>query len=105
MSFAFIAATVIWSGNISQFFGLESAGLLLAFLIGAGLAFGSFFLSFVVLDAVFSGWEKSRKCPKCGGDLEAVAGGFIDGGAPSLQELLLYAIVILVPLGLALLIR
>jgi len=100
-----IMATTIWAGNISQFFDLTSKTFLFVFPIGAVLAFASFFLAYVLLQRAFSGWEKSRTCPSCGGDLEGVGGGFLDGGTPSLQEILLYAIVIMVPLGLALLIK
>ncbi len=100
-----IMATTIWARNISQFFDLSPRASLFVFPIGLVLAIGSFILTFMLLQEAFSGWEKSRKCPDCGGDLEGVGGGFLDGGTPSLQELLLYAIVVGVPLGLALLIN
>jgi len=100
----FVAAA-IWAGNISEFFDLSSRGLLIAFPIGVALAIGSFLLTFVLLQRAFSGWEESGKCPGCGGALKGVGGGFLDGATPSRQEVLLYAIVVVVPLGLALLIR
>jgi len=104
MLIVIITSTVIWAGNISRFFMLKSVGVLLAILLGFVLTIGVFFLAFVLLQNVFSPWAKQKKCPECGGKLEAKGGGFTDGSVPGLQELLLYIIVIVLPLGAALLI-
>ena len=101
----FIISAVIWAGNISEFFKLESGGRLVAIFVGFIVAFGIFFLVFVCLQKIFSGWEKDNKCPRCGEKLESTGGGFIDGGIPGLQEILIYIIVIALPGGLALLMR
>ena len=100
----FIISSIAWAANISELFKLEALGLLLAFFIGLALAFLNFFLAFVLLEKFFSSWEKSKKCPQCGADLESTGGGFVDGAIPGLQELLLYVIVSGAPLGLALMI-
>ena len=98
MLIVIIASTTLWAGNIAEFFKLRSIGLLLAFLFGFVLTIGTFFLTFVLLQNVFSPWIKRMKCPECGGNLEGTGGGFVDGVTPGLQELLLYIIVIILPL-------
>ena len=104
MLIVIITSTVIWAGNISEFFKLKSIWLLLALLLGFVLTIGIFFLTFLLLQNAFVPWAKRMKCPECGGDLESTGGGFIDGVNPGLQELLLYIIVTVLPLGITLLI-
>jgi hypothetical protein len=70
----------------------------LALGVGLALGIGSYFLSFEILQMAMTNWARTKKCPICGGKLKGVAGGFVDGGIPSLQEVLAYAIVIGLPL-------
>ena len=40
-------------------------------------------------------------CPSCGGKLEALQGGFYDGGLPCRMELIIYLVTIMLPASLA----
>ena len=104
MLIVIIIATSLWAENIAEFFKLKSIGLLLALVSGFLLAVAIFVLTFVLLQKAFYPWKKRLKCSECGGKLEGKSGGFIDGAAPGFQELLLYVIVIILPLGITLLI-
>lgn len=72
---------------------------ILAVAIGFVLAFGSFFMIFQLLQIFMTNWVRTKVCPKCGAKLKGIAGGCVDGGIPSLQEIFLYGIMIILPMA------
>lgn len=95
-----IAVVVIFSG---AFWG-DAIFLLIAIrwiacFLGFFLGFATFLCSLLALDRFMKRKFSDRVCPKCGGELEAMGGGFYDGGGPDRLELLAYAVTILIAFG------
>lgn len=93
MIFVVAVACIFWVRTVSLVLPIPW----MAFLIGLVLAVGVFLGTYVLLDRVYTKQLRQRICPACGAKLTPSGGGFVDGGAPTARELLLYAISIAVP--------
>jgi hypothetical protein len=86
---------IIWSESLAAWIDIPWLAYPLGFLLGPV----SLYLVFAALDRLMTAKLRQRICPRCGGELEGVGGGFIDGGRPGAVELLTYALSLLAALG------
>jgi len=85
---------IIWSESLAAWIDIPWLAPM-GFLLGPV----SLYLVFAALDRLMTVKLRQRICPRCGGELEGVGGGFIDGGRPGAVELLTYALSLLAALG------
>ncbi|MCB0333100.1 MAG: hypothetical protein KDD55_06345 [Bdellovibrionales bacterium] len=96
--FVVIASSVIWMKFFDDLTSWSFLSLLVGLLFGIGTFLGAFSLVSYLSDRTI----QSGKCPQCGTELFAAGGGFIDGGAPSAMELIIYLLSLALPLVFAL---
>jgi hypothetical protein len=96
MLLVIFAATVCWA----QVFTRLLTNRLLIFVLAVAFAIGMLLGLIAVQQHRNSRWQRNKTCPDCGARLEAAGGGFVDGAAPGLQELFIYAMTIAVPAAL-----
>lgn len=70
---------------------------LLALIIALITNLSSFLLTFYFTDKIMCHKFNKNICPLCDGKLEAIQGGFYDGGLPTRIELIIYIITLLIP--------
>lgn len=89
-----VVASAFWTEALLAVLSGTWAAYLLALVISAL----SIPLAHLLVTKLTLSWTSSNTCPSCGAQLKPIGGGFIDGGPPSIQELIVYLTVIVVPL-------
>jgi len=92
---------VSWAQVINQF--ISNRGLV--FVIALIAATGSLVGLFALQQNSNSRWQRNKICSRCGGQSKAVGGGNFDGAMPGPCELSIYAITVVVPVALWLIIE
>ena len=64
--------------------------------LGFVVAFFTLWGIYVVVDLLTTSNLRSKRCPKCSGELKIVGGGFYDGITPNPWELLVYSLTVAV---------
>jgi hypothetical protein len=90
MGFTSAVAGAFWARVIRQtsfdHWSMNVVGFVIAFMTLWGI--------YSILDRLTTSNLRSKRCPKCGGELNIVGGGFYDGIIPDPWELLVYLLTI-----------
>ncbi len=95
IGFTCVVAGGFWSRiirrSIVDHWTMNVLGFVVAFLTLWGI--------YIVVDVLTTSNLRSKRCPKCSGELKIVGGGFYDGITPNPWELLVYLLTIAVAYG------
>ncbi len=90
MGFTCAVAGAFWARVIRQtsfdHWSMNVVGFVIAFMTLWGI--------YSIVDRLTTSNLRSKRCPKCGGELRIVGGGFYDGVVPNPWELLVYLLTI-----------
>lgn len=93
-----IFSSALWGSVFDALWESRLMALFLGFVCGIAIFTGLFSL----IDSFERRECRKGVCGKCGAKLEMVGGGFVDGGAPSMKEILIYVLSLVIPLALSL---
>jgi hypothetical protein len=91
-------AGVIWGKILRSIIDLRWLALLLGFVV----AIASFVLVYWTIDLITTRKIRAGRCLKCGGKLTLTSSGFYDTIIPQPWEIIIYAIVVVLPIVLRL---